>query len=123
MLIRILIILLIAGVISTSRASETRLVFSTIEGSPDTVACGHVLEEAYGRLGIDIRVQVGDKDQPRQRLPPFPSFARRPPTLSSKHGKTDRSRVSRTVQHEYPGGHTRSKHEHAWSLQQSLSSS
>lgn len=59
MQIRILILFLVAGVILTSRASdaETQLVFSTIEESPDTVASGVVLKEAYKRLGIDVRIE------------------------------------------------------------------
>lgn len=59
MLTRILIFALVASLRLTSLAgdSEVQLVFSTVEESPDTVASGVVLEEAYRRLGIEINIR------------------------------------------------------------------
>jgi ABC-type amino acid transport substrate-binding protein len=56
---RILITLIAVGATLTGLASdsEVRLEFSTIEESPDTIASGVVLREAYRRLGIEISIQ------------------------------------------------------------------
>lgn len=56
---RLLVSLFAFGVPLTSPAADSgvQLVFSTIEGSPDTIASGVVLKEAYRRLGIDVAIQ------------------------------------------------------------------
>lgn len=59
MINRILITLCAIAVALASQAgdAEVRLVFSTIEESPDTVASSVVLKEAYRRLGIEVSVR------------------------------------------------------------------
>lgn len=48
--------LLLTLLLTLPAIAESRLVFTTIEGSPDTLTGEAVLKEAYKRVGIDIKI-------------------------------------------------------------------
>ena len=50
------ICLFLTLLLTLSAVAESRLVFTTVEGSPDTLTAEAVLKEAYKRMGVEINV-------------------------------------------------------------------